>query len=198
VTDFLAKLRLLGLFVSPLVGCGSVVRAGRTIGQWGAGCLLGLLAGCSPGTPKYLGGDLNGVNHTSAAINYFSVNGYGGRNISPNGYGGGVCCVMLPSQWSPGLKLKVVWETDPNSNAWLPPIGTDEYRAAYAKHKARYQKYSAIVELPAYETASLCSLKVHFLPCNQVKVATACTAYGQPNYPIKEPMEMKEPAVCPK
>ena len=51
----------------------------RKVGrQWAVGSLLLLLAGCSPGTPKYLAGDLNGVNHTSAAINHFSVNGYGG------------------------------------------------------------------------------------------------------------------------
>ncbi len=60
-------------------------KAGR---QWAVGSLLLLLTGCSPGTPKYLGGNLNAVNHTSAAINSFSVNGYGGGNASPNGYGG--------------------------------------------------------------------------------------------------------------
>ncbi len=61
---------------------------GKVGRQWAVGSLLLLLAGCSPGTPKFLAGDLNGVNHTSAAINHFSVNGYGGRNISPFGYGG--------------------------------------------------------------------------------------------------------------
>ena len=171
---------------------------GSAIYQWIGGCLLVFLAGCSMGESKYLAGNVNGVNHTSAAINHFSVNGYGGRNISPYGYGGGLCCAMLPRQWQPGLKMKIDWETDPNSNERLPPLGTDEYLAAYAKHEAKYQQHSVIVDLPAYETEKLCSLKVHFLPCNQVKVTTACMAYGQPGYPIKEPLEMKEPAVCPK
>jgi hypothetical protein len=171
---------------------------GSTVCQWLGGCFLALLAGCSVGESKFLGGNLGGVNHTSAAINYFSVNGYGGPNISPHGSRGGMCCAMLPRQWRPGLKLKVEWETDPNPNARLPALGTDEYRAAYAIHKANYQQHSAIVDLPAYETETLCSLKVHFLPCNQIKVTTACMAYGQPGYPIKEPLKMKEPAVCPK
>ena len=171
---------------------------GSGVCQWASGFLLLLLAGCSAGESKFLAGNLNGVNHTSAAINYFSVNGYGGRNISPYGYGGGACCVMLPRQWQPGLKLKVGWETDPNPNVRLPALGTDAYRAAYAKHKASYQQHSTIVDLPPYETESLCSLKVHFLPCNQIKVTTACMAYGQPGYPIKEPQFMKAPAVCPK
>ena len=78
---------------------------GSAIYQWIGGCLLVLLAGCSMGESKYLAGDVNGVNHTSAAINHFSVNGYGGPNISPHGYGGGMCCAMLPRQWQPGLKM---------------------------------------------------------------------------------------------
>ncbi|MGJ7517607.1 DUF3304 domain-containing protein [Pseudomonas baetica] len=170
---------------------------GKLKQRWAVGSLLLLLAGCSPGTPMYLAGDLNGVNHTSAAINYFMVNDYGGPNISPYGYGGGYCCVSLPSQWSPGLKLKVEWETDPNSNAKLPPLGTDEYRAAYALHKAKYQQHTAIVELPPYEDR-LCSLEVHFLPCHQVKLSTSCWRYPSPNSPIKEPLNMQEPATCPK
>ena len=170
---------------------------GSTVHIWGGGCLLALLAGCSLGESKYLAGNLNGVNHTSAAINYFSVNGYGGPNISPYGSRGGMCCAMLPRYWQPGLKLKVEWETDPNSNARLPALGTDAYRAAYAIHKANYQQHSAIVDLPPYED-SLCALEVHFLPCNKVKVSTSCWRYPSPNSPIKEPLEMKEPAVCPK
>ncbi|QPO21209.1 DUF3304 domain-containing protein [Pseudomonas sp. Y39-6] len=90
------------------------------------------------------------------------------------------------------------WETDPNPYAKSPPLGSDAFRTFMAKHKTNYKQHSAIVDLPAYEIEKLCSLKVHFLPCNQIKVTTACMAYGQPGYPIKEPLEMKEPAVCPK
>ena len=156
-----------------------------------------LLAGCFPSTPQYLAGNLNGRNHTADAINYFTVSGYRGRNIPPYGYGGGACCVVLPSKWQTGLSVNVEWETDPNPRAALPPLGTSEYRIAYEKHKANYRKHAAVVEIPPYETATLCSLKIHFMPCNQIKATTACPAYGQPGYPIKEPKTMKEPAVCP-
>ncbi|WP_122228046.1 DUF3304 domain-containing protein, partial [Pseudomonas syringae group genomosp. 3] len=57
--------------------------------------------------------------------------------------------------------------------------------------------HSAIVDLPPYEDR-LCALEVHFLPCNKIKVSTSCWRYPSPNSPIKEPLEMKEPAVCPK
>ncbi|WP_238536669.1 DUF3304 domain-containing protein [Pseudomonas sp. M47T1] len=172
---------------------------GSAVCPWVGGCLLALLAGCSVGESKFLAGNLGGVNHTSAAINHFSVNGYGGPNISPYGNRGGMCCAMLPRQWQPGLKLKVEWETDPNPYARLKRkasgYGPDE--EAYAKHKANYQQHSAIVDLPPYEDR-LCSLEVHFLPCNKVKVSTSCWRYPSPNSPIKDPLEMKEPAICPK
>ncbi|MDT4860302.1 hypothetical protein FQZ97_948560 [compost metagenome] len=161
------------------------------------GLLFLSLAGCSLGEPEYLGGNLNGVNHTSAAINYFTVNGYGGPNISPHGYGGGMCCAMLPREWRPGLLMKVEWETDPDPYAKSPPLGTDEFRAFMVKHKANYGQHTAIVPLPPYEQG-LCALEVHFLPCHQVKVTTSCWRYPSPNSPIKEPLEMQEPAVCPK
>ncbi|MGQ7816331.1 DUF3304 domain-containing protein [Metapseudomonas furukawaii] len=165
--------------------------------NWLWGVLFLSLAGCSLGESEYLGGNLNGVNHTSAAINYFKVNGYGGPNISPHGYGGGMCCVMLPREWRPGLMMKVEWETDPDPYAKSPPLGTDEFRKFMVKHKANYEHHTAIVPLPPYEQG-LCALEVHFLPCHQVKVTTACWGYGSPKNPIKEPLEMKEPAECPK
>ncbi|MCO7518051.1 DUF3304 domain-containing protein [Pseudomonas guariconensis] len=170
---------------------------GKLSVRWLMSFLFLSMAGCSAGESEYLGGDLNGVNHTSSAINHFSVNGYGGANISPYGYGGGVCCVMLPREWKPGLLMKIEWETDPNSYAKSPPLGTDEFRAFMVKHKANYQQHTAIVPLPPYEE-DLCSLEVHFLPCNQVKVTTSCWRYPSPNSPIKEPLEMKEPAICSK
>ena len=162
-------------------------------------CSIAILsAGCSPGTPQYLAGNLNGRNHTAAAINYFTVNGYGGPNISPYGSGGGYCCVMLPSKWQTGLVVSVEWETDPDPRAALPPLGTLEYRVAYEKHKANYKKHTAIVEIPPYESKSFCSPTVHFLPCHQVKITTSCAYHGAPDYPIKEPRVMEEPAACPK
>ena len=38
----------------------------------------------------YTAGDIKGMNHTDVAINYFSINGYGGPNIVPFGERGGV------------------------------------------------------------------------------------------------------------
>ncbi|HIF7579573.1 DUF3304 domain-containing protein, partial [Klebsiella pneumoniae] len=54
------------------------------------------------------------------------------------------------------------------------------------------------VPLPDYNGQDVCGITVHFLPCDDVMVTTSCYTYGSPSYPIKEPVRMKEPAVCPK
>ncbi|MFK7608908.1 DUF3304 domain-containing protein, partial [Pseudomonas sp. 2024-64] len=46
-----------------------------------------MLQGCVESRPTMLGAPVSGINHTSAAINHFSVNGGGGPNLGP--YGGG-------------------------------------------------------------------------------------------------------------
>ena len=150
------------------------------------------VSGCSHASDEgYTAGDLRGFNHMAdSGVNSFSVNGYGGTLT------GNSCCIMLPDKWKPGLKARIEWEVDPNPNVILPPLGTDEFRTAYARHKAKYQQHSTIVDIPEYGKER-CGLTVHFLPCDQVKVTTVCSGYGTPNYPIKEPLNMKEPASCP-
>jgi hypothetical protein len=158
--------------------------------------LVLLLMGCSPSESEYLSGNLYGINHTSAGINYFSVNGYGGGRIPAYGWGGGTCCTLLPRKWFSGLKAYVTWETDPDPYADSPPLGTNEFREFMKMHRLGYQQHNAEIDIPQYETSDLCSLKVHFLPCNKIKITTVCPVYGQPSYPIKEPRVMQEPATC--
>ena len=153
-----------------------------------------ILSGCSQASVDdgYTAGDLRAVNHVEGqGINGFSVNGY-----HVPGLGGGYCCIMLPEKWTPDLKARVEWEVDPNPNVILPPLGTDEFRKAYEQHRTKYQQYSAIVSIPQFGKER-CGLTVHFLPCNKVKVTTVCSGYGTENYPIKEPLNMKEPPACP-
>jgi hypothetical protein len=165
----------------------------RKLTQWVLYALLGfMLHGCSSAENEMAGGNLAAVNHTVGAINWFSVNGY-----RAHGGGGSSCCIIMPTKWRPGLLAYITWEFDPDPFAAAPPLGTDEFRAFMIKHKANYQHHSAMVEIPEWPGTQSCDLKVHFLTCNKVKVTTACAVYGQPNYPIKEAKQMKEPAVCP-
>ncbi|AZE08163.1 DUF3304 domain-containing protein [Pseudomonas chlororaphis] len=148
---------------------------------------------------KMLSAPVTGYNHTSAAINQFTINGAGGPNLGPNlGGGGEVCCSVIPRKWNPGLKAIVKWEKDPNAGASVnwPPLGTDAYREAYRKHAAKFTRHQVVVDIPQYGE-KVCALQVHFLPCDQVKVSTTCFTPSNPNYPDKEYFKIKEPAVCP-
>ncbi|POD99255.1 DUF3304 domain-containing protein, partial [Pectobacterium odoriferum] len=66
------------------------------------------------------------------------------------------------------------------------------------KIKESHREHSQIVPLPDYNGQKTCGITVHFLPCDRIKVTTSCNGYGNPNYPVKEPIQMEEPAVCPK
>ena len=156
------------------------------------------LQGCTPPKPVRLGTPIEGYSHTSAAIHRFSVNGAGGPNLAPYGYGGGqMCCASLPVKWHPGLTVVVEWEKDPDPHAYVnwPPLGTDGYRAAYKLHAAKYTRHRAVVPVAPYER--LGAIDVHFLPCNQVAVSAVAMLPGQPGYPFNFPQKMQEPATCP-
>ena len=162
--------------------------------------ILFAVSGCSmaKNSGDYTAVNIKGMNHTDVAINYFSINGYGGPNIVPFGErGGGYCCIMLPDKWRVGLKARIEWEITPNTVP-PPPLyqDWDKYQVWEKKLKESYIQHTTIVDIPEYD-AELCGLTVHFLTCNQIKVTTVCQKYGTPNYPIKEPREMKEPATCP-
>ncbi len=160
------------------------------------GILLLTLAasGCTQaGDDGFNAGNLSGINHVAGqTVNSFSVNGYGATLT------GNTCCVMIPEKWYPGLKAHVEWEVDPKPREHIPMkkkgFGYDD--AAYAKHAANYQHYSADVDIIQYDRS--CGLTVHFLTCQKVKITAACSGYGTANYPVKEPLDMKEPAACPK
>ncbi len=89
------------------------------INQPAAGGLL-LLTGCAqPAAQAGGGGTIKAINHTKWAINHFSVNGQSGiDSIGPfQGGGGGGCCFSVPARWTPGMTVRVEWETGQGSSA---------------------------------------------------------------------------------
>lgn len=139
----------------------------------------------------YSGANLTGINHTQSGITSFRVNGYGGR------VGGNTCCVMLADHWRPGMQVNIEWKTDPGTSSKFPGYQDPEKYKAWEKEvNNSYVQHVATVEIPKYDKP--CALVVHFLTCNRIKVTAACAVYGQPNYPIKEPLHMKEPVSCQK
>ncbi|KMM93757.1 DUF3304 domain-containing protein [Pseudomonas lundensis] len=156
------------------------------------------LQGCTPPKLVRLGTPIEGYSHTSAAIR-FSVNGGGGPNLAPYGYGGGQnCCASLPVKWHPGLTVVVEWEKDPDPYAygrWPERVFSDAWSERMKEHKTRYTRHRAVVPVAPYER--LGAIDVHFLPCNQVAVSAVAMLPGQPGYPFNFPQKMQEPATCP-
>ncbi|WP_407596270.1 DUF3304 domain-containing protein [Pseudomonas aeruginosa] len=177
----------------------SPFRYGRLPGRFlGAAVLSGLTA-CSSGLPKNIPTPIEGYNHTSAAINGFTVNGSGGSNFGPHlGGGSQTCCISLPEKWRPGLTVVVAWEKDPDPHAygrWVEPMYSPAWNKRMEKHESYYTHHRAVVEVPPYDDIG--AIDVHFLPCDQVKVVAALFGYGHPQYPFSEPLKMKEPKTCP-
>lgn len=162
--------------------------------------IIGLLqVSACQAEPTMLSAPITAYNHTSANINNFSVNGAGGGNAGPHQAGGSeVCCGMVPKEWVPGLRAIVVWEKDPAPYAygkWTERPYSDEWRKRMQEHKKQYSRHTMTVEIPKYDQPG--SLKVHFLPCDQVRVSAAGVTPGYPGYPYNYPMNMLEPKTCP-
>ncbi|WP_371355152.1 DUF3304 domain-containing protein [Pseudomonas chlororaphis] len=158
---------------------------------------LMLLSACKGAPSKMLAAPVTGYNHTSAAINRFTVNDAGGPNLGPHQGGGKQsCCGVVPREWTPGLRAIVEWEKDPDPGGY---IKRDQYGQLdaqdYKRHAANYSRHKVTVEIPQYDVPG--NLKVHFLPCNQVRVSVDNVKPGDPRYPYNFPMNMPEPKVCP-
>ena len=178
-----------------------------------------LLAGCDRSAREESvsggSGTIEAVNHTHWAINHFSVDGQSGLDIiGPWQGGGGGCCYGVPTKWKPGMRVKVEWETgvafaddvpeipepkrpDTKASYQVWQAYSDKKEEWYKKIKALNKVHTKIVPVPDYSGQKTCGIKVHFLPCDQIKVTTSCYDYGNPNYPIKDPIKMEEPEVCP-
>ncbi|WP_157803452.1 DUF3304 domain-containing protein [Stenotrophomonas maltophilia] len=140
-----------------------------------------------------------GVNHTHWAINRLSVDGRSAvDSIGPHQGGGGGCCYMVPDQWRPGMMVRVDWETGVGGSKGFPGFADEsKYDAWLQQIEAQKRKHSKVVPVPDYTGQKVCGITVHFLPCDDIQVTTSCYAYGNPEYPIKIPLELPEPQSCP-
>ncbi|MBI6232607.1 DUF3304 domain-containing protein [Proteus mirabilis] len=140
---------------------------------------------------EYLPGSMSGINHVKGtSVNWFKVNGNYAQSANDT------CCIMVPRKWTPNQTVLVEWEVDPDAySSNKPSLGSKEYKEYIKQHEANYRHYSKVVEIPQYDEP--CSMKVHFLPCQEVKISLSCYSPWLPEYPIQEPLGMEEPAICP-
>lgn len=165
--------------------------------------LLAAAAGCASAPPaaQASSGTIDAINHTHWDINHFSVNGQNAVDIiGPYQGGGGGCCFSVPAQWKPGMTVRVEWETGAGAASELadefPGGDWNKYVEWSKKVEAQKRQHSQVVPVPDYTGQDTCGITVHFLPCDQLKVTTSCLTYNHPNYPIKDPLKLPEPASC--
>ncbi len=101
------------------------------------------------------------------------------------------------------MTVRIEWETGASGVSELahefPGFADwEKYRAWRVKVNAQKRQHSQVVPVPDYTGQEACGITVHFLPCDQLKVTTSCQTYGNPSYPIKEPLKLPEPKSCPK
>ncbi|WP_442955884.1 DUF3304 domain-containing protein [Pantoea sp. USHLN256] len=159
------------------------------------------ITGCDRGDDaRGGGGTIKGINHTHWAINHFSVNNQSAIDIiGPWQGGGGGCCFGVSEKWKPGMTVKVDWQTGEASTKDFPGFeNTEKYRAWEKMIINSHRNITKTVPVPDYNGKKTCGITVHFFPCDKIKVTTSCDGYGNPRYPIKEPIEMEEPKSCPK
>ena len=134
--------------------------------SWMSALLLAFtVAACSETNNANL--ELSGLNYTDKGISMFSVDGYGGHSIFPNGGGGKfVCCVTISRKWRAGMKVTVRWTDDDRvPDSW----------------KER------IVDVPEYTKQDMGAFAVHFYPDDTVRVLVTSKIVGHPDYPYPRP-----------
>jgi hypothetical protein len=160
--------------------------------------LLGALIAALLTNASYAGA-LYGINHTHWAINRFSVDGKPAIDVvGPYQRGGGGWGYSAPERWTPGMTVRVDWETGVGGSKGFPGFAdVDKFDAWRRKIDAQKRKHSKLVAVPDYTGQDVCGMTVHFLPCDELQVTTSCYAYRSPQYPIKTPLQLPEPTSCP-
>ncbi|MDN7654140.1 DUF3304 domain-containing protein [Burkholderia multivorans] len=127
------------------------------------GSLLLTMIGCSDSNGSNPS-SVSGYNYTDYYIDQFIITSEGhelsagGSNILPKEAGklrsesGGSCCIGIPANWRPGMKLVIKWKVDKIQDGKTPG-----------------KWYTATTEVPPYGPRTY-GFVVHFLPGDRIRV----------------------------
>lgn len=125
-----------------------------------------------------VGVSIGAVGHLdgNVGISDFYVNGaWGGNNGGQTVGNAGVCCVMIPHDWRPGLVANVNWE-----ECDITGIVFKNHRAVDPNARCKKSEYEATVPIPKYDEPG--SLLVHFFPEHKVAVVVSAVGPLNPDY----------------
>nr|WP_144160438.1 DUF3304 domain-containing protein [Paraburkholderia sp. BCC1885] len=128
-----------------------------------AAVLLAATSGCTDANESNPA-DVKGFNYTDYYVDRFDIENEGqdlsagGANMLPRRTGeertesGGMCCIGIPRNWRPGMKLVVSWKVDKVQDGKTPG-----------------QWYTATTDVPPYGPHTY-GFWVHFLPGDRIRV----------------------------
>jgi len=142
------------------------------------------LAGCLE--EEKVGLSYHAYNHTDKSIVSIVINGEGGiLGARAHGEGGGVCCVVLPKKWRPGLMATIKWQPD---GEWLKDDQGREVIRDGKKVLVRAPWTERTLEVPKYDsTTGMGDFHMHFFPNDEVKVLVNIYGAGHSSHPYPHP-----------
>jgi hypothetical protein len=150
------------------------------------GLLLSLfLSGCLEA--EKVGLSYHAYNHTDKSIVSIVINGEGGiLGASAHGEGSGVCCVVLPQKWHPGLMATIKWQEDD-----IPIFNPDGTRKIIdgipASNESPWKERTEEVPKYGFDELDRGTFYIHFFPNDEVKVLVATRWAGFEGHPYPHP-----------
>lgn len=145
-------------------------------------CCLAMLVGCAD--DEKVGLSYAAYNHTDKHIISIVINKEGGiLDARAHGEGGGVCCVVLPKRWRPGLMATIRWQEDD-----IPIYNPDGSRKVVdgvpAIRESPWKEKT--VEVPKY-SEEMGMFFIHFFPNDEVKVLVNKYGATSRRHPLPHP-----------
>ena len=143
--------------------------------------LLAGMSGCEPKPPEPMVVGITGYNFTSEGVQDYYVNGQRGSNLPPYGGGGSLsCCVSLPAQWNPDLKVTVEW----TMGRWTTPYESRKHLTVQQQIEccSAERALSKTVPIERYGKEGG-DVQVFFLPNDELQVWVYDAGPQNPNHP---------------
>lgn len=145
-----------------------------------------LLAGCLD--EEKVGLSYHAYNHMDKSIVSIAINGKGGiLDAIAHGEGGGVCCVVLPKKWRPGLVATIQWQLD---GEWLKDEQGNEVIRDGKTVLVPGPWKERTVEVPKYGP-EMGTFFIHFFPNEEVKVLVNLYGATSTQHPLPHPSGVK-------